>query len=772
MSSEPHDRRELANRDGGGLQQQGSIDWARLTGSAVSFAVEFLVRLSNGGIETLTVIAAETVLAKMKLGPIGEKRAFEAVGQLKAFSSFNKFLQFGFGAKHAIRQLAESSEGLNCIVMCSALLEFYSAFDAAKILRQLLVSLNPPGRLTPSLKQWIALIEACGGAFATSDFGALLHTISGPILPDGSSELRTPSDPQAVADALNKLIAVSNHSLNFVQFVGGADCGFIAAFSAWLLNLPVHVKTAAGHSIFTSCEQSSDCKVQVVYTDDSRSLQLVKQRTILPSGSVFMRYNLDPNGVNRGDILSYGRVPWKSLLRDTFGRSVRDLLDGGLTMSFGRALGCGARIFTALLTRDLSVPDKFYTQYRETWEYLNSSSHGRGFINTVRQRLPELAGSERLMDAMERSLDANYLDAASMYEQSMHLITAACRCKNCLDDSSATMGAAQPSEFCQVSLIGFIAELVQIISCIILPTSILPSRSGLESLYWRRYPYRRADFISALMDFDDWPILDSEIILLTGRKGRKSGQRTYAVASDGLCFFRNMLVELSTGADRCKAVHVVPGRIEWESNLYAEIRDLRTKGPTDRQEEYSSMIGNIMPSASSSALRDSASLALQCELLVEEYAEPGEVNTDFLAVAYSFTRDDGRKFFQGPSFLSDRVGRCVSAQDCKGKLCGPIPHFDIICVSGEGKLITSKELPGTEEVPFVVALQKSVLAQLVALVHDGVGSPDSSNDVAQLVTFLQERECLRCLLLSTIKTPAPSRTNERVQVRRLCIITS
>ena len=240
MNSGPTDRLALAQRDGGtGLQQQGSIEWTRLTSSVVNFSVEFLARMSNGGIEGLTIFAAETVLAKLKLGPSGEKKTLEAISKLKAFSSFHSALWFGFGVKHVIRQLAESSEGLNCIAVCSALLEFCSTEDSARILRVLLESYDAPKRLTPSLGQWKSLVEVYGGAFATTDFGNLIHSLVSIDLPDGRSDLRYRSEPAAIADALNKVIAVSNGSLERVQFLGGADCGWLAAFSIWLLDLPV-----------------------------------------------------------------------------------------------------------------------------------------------------------------------------------------------------------------------------------------------------------------------------------------------------------------------------------------------------------------------------------------------------------------------------------------------------------------------------------------------------------------------------------------------------
>ena len=234
------------------------------------------------------------------------------------------------------------------------------------------------------------------------------------MLPDDSSGLRIGCDSAVVAKALHKLIAISNKTLDSVEYAGGADCAFLASFSVWLLDLPVQVDTATGHKVFSSCEELSRCRARIVLCNDSRSLRLVRKQAIIPNGNVFMRANLDLNGVNIGDVLSYGKVPWDSLLKNTFGRPARVLLDGGLTVSFEKALGCAARIFTAFLARDPSVPTEFYRRLRRRWQYISGPSHGRGFVNAARQILPELAGSERLMDAMEQSVCLSYLDAREL----------------------------------------------------------------------------------------------------------------------------------------------------------------------------------------------------------------------------------------------------------------------------------------------------------------------------------------------------------------------
>ena len=231
MASQDNDR-SLVPRDGSvGLQQQGTIDWTRMGSSIVRFSVEFLIRISNGGVEGITIHAAQAVLSKLKLSIEGEQRVHDAIGKLSAFSSINTALWFGFGIKHIIRQLAETEEGLNCIAICAALQEMYSTIDTAKILRELVRLSGAPTRVMPSLRQWISFAEVCSGALASTNFGIHLHTISRSFFLQDSSTLHRRSDIQHIANAINALIALSNETLENIRLLGGADCGWISAFA-------------------------------------------------------------------------------------------------------------------------------------------------------------------------------------------------------------------------------------------------------------------------------------------------------------------------------------------------------------------------------------------------------------------------------------------------------------------------------------------------------------------------------------------------------------
>ena len=360
---------------GGGLQQQDTVDWTKIGSALVKFGIDLLARLSSGGVEALTVVAAEVVFARLRLGHAGEDRVRETIQNLRPFSSYHNALWFGFGVKHAVRQLAESCEGLNCIAVCSALVDFYSAEDAARILRAVLTSCDTPPRLNPSLTQWRNLVIVCGGAFAATDFGALVHEISQHFLMDGVSDLRLPSEPIAIASALDGLIAVSNRSLDNVQFSGGVECAWIAAFAIWLLNLPVEVRKASGEMVYYSNpSQPYETKVLIFCGDSYEEPSQVMSRSYIIESGIALVRGKGFGRIRQGVALSYGRVPWKSLFTDVFGRKAKGLLGGSMAVTFGMVLGAAARIFECLLTDDPDVPDS--KLYRQDWQHINAFSYG------------------------------------------------------------------------------------------------------------------------------------------------------------------------------------------------------------------------------------------------------------------------------------------------------------------------------------------------------------------------------------------------------------
>ncbi|KLP07682.1 uncharacterized protein FFB20_02711 [Fusarium fujikuroi] len=154
-----------------GFQQQGTVDWTSVLSGSITFSVDVLSRLSQTGIEGFTLCAARAIFSNVKLGPNGELRLHRAVDRLGAFPSFGKAQWFGFGVKHIIWSMQESKEGLNCLGICACLTEGFSTIHAAGVIRELFLLYNPPAELTPTLMQWVALVECSGGLLASSELG-------------------------------------------------------------------------------------------------------------------------------------------------------------------------------------------------------------------------------------------------------------------------------------------------------------------------------------------------------------------------------------------------------------------------------------------------------------------------------------------------------------------------------------------------------------------------------------------------------------------------
>ncbi|KAF4960777.1 hypothetical protein FGADI_720 [Fusarium gaditjirri] len=275
-----------------GFQQQGTVDWTSVLSGSVTFSVDVLSRLSKAGIEAFTLYAARAIFSNVKIGPNGEIRLYRALDKLSAFPSFGKVLWFGFGVKHIIWSMQESTEGLNCLGICACLTEGYSTFVAAKIIRELFLLYNPPAELTPALRQWVALVESSGGLLASSEFGLVLHGLTKLCLRDGGRNLRCNGSPKDIALVLKEVFEVSAGRLNRVFVSGGPDCAWIAAVAHWLLDLRVEVRDQDGTIIYrpdgTRSEPSPDAQVIVTYYQEhlSEMLRVSRKHYVIPSGKL------------------------------------------------------------------------------------------------------------------------------------------------------------------------------------------------------------------------------------------------------------------------------------------------------------------------------------------------------------------------------------------------------------------------------------------------------------------------------------------------------
>ncbi|MCJ1479172.1 hypothetical protein MMC13_007856 [Lambiella insularis] len=391
--------------------------------------------------------------------------------------------------------------------------------------------------------------------------------------------------------------------------------------------MSVEVCSTSGQILYCSgpgdSDKKGDPKVRVIYGEPSTTeLQLMKKCFIIRSGELLIRTDARQEFADEY-LFTYGRVAWASLLRDTFGKLMRDLVDGVLTTLCGTALGCAARIFTSIVTDEQDLPADAYSKYRQGWKHVNSSSHGRGFINTIRQYLPELADSERLMDAME--LSSMSIDAVGRYEQAIHVIAAACTCSKCKHtlERGPVSGPPLNETFCQIILVEVISELVQNISSLSLPTTLYPARSGVEGIYWNRLePDQKSDqdyVYRSLLRNRSRNILISAKDLFTGRTGRAVFRNQSAKADSGLCFVTDTLIDISANQEQCSHLHIIPGRIEWDGNVFDETIDLPREEVRPQGLQYGAISEIKVSSTSCTDLEDTSSPDIACDLVLEEF---------------------------------------------------------------------------------------------------------------------------------------------------------
>jgi hypothetical protein len=102
------------------------VDWVSVSETTFTASVAVLGRLSNAGLEPLTVAIAQAMSTNILIGIYGEKRLQEVISSLKAFSSFGDVIFFGIGVRHVLRTLVQTSQGASSVALVAALTEGHS----------------------------------------------------------------------------------------------------------------------------------------------------------------------------------------------------------------------------------------------------------------------------------------------------------------------------------------------------------------------------------------------------------------------------------------------------------------------------------------------------------------------------------------------------------------------------------------------------------------------------------------------------------------------
>ena len=277
---------------GSGFAQQGTVDWVSLGQTQFSASIAVLGRLSSAGVEPLTVAVGQAICSSIPLGIHGEKVLAEAMSKLQACSSFGDVIWFGVGVQHILRILVQTSQGASLVALCSGLSEGHNVSTSALVLSEMAKRFGSPQDLTPSFKQWEALVKVCSSVFSQSTLGLRIHQLlklGGYVADNGAGGA---SHPQDMAEVLLAVGRVATGGLKEISIRGGSGCSWVAAFADQVLGLKVAVRSDEGAMLWTNFDGSIDqghISLQFCKNEPTEAISCVGRIFYVRHGDEFIR---------------------------------------------------------------------------------------------------------------------------------------------------------------------------------------------------------------------------------------------------------------------------------------------------------------------------------------------------------------------------------------------------------------------------------------------------------------------------------------------------
>lgn len=168
-----------------------------------------------------------------------------------------------------------------------------------------------------------------------------------------------------------------------------------------------------------------------------------------------------------------------------------------------------------------------------------------------------------------------------------------------------------------------------------------------------------------------------------------------AIAEDGLCIFSSSLCEVSALPYRACQIHVVPGKISWNDNLYNSISDYKVyPGLEDEAPSSKWQSAGAYTITNYDSLSDSCSKGLNATLLVDE----GPPWSQTIYTSWSISCSEG--FYRiGPRTIVHNLCNSWSGASCHSRMCASLNGFRSTLVKGEG-LIRCDQL-GVDEDEYI-----------------------------------------------------------------------
>ncbi|PNP78504.1 hypothetical protein FNYG_08134 [Fusarium nygamai] len=550
---------------GGPFEQQGSIDWVQIARMSVSVPISILTRVTTADVSPLTIVVGQEMSSLFRLSATGHERLIRALGELKSFSAIGDVIWFGFGIKHIVRVLAETGKGLTCLTLCACLSEIHTPKACAEILIRLADVCDAPDDLRPSSSQWINLVEACSGTLRATNFACIAEqfmTFHRPYVRDDYTD-----EAGDVAKALLAVARVSSGVLSSVTLTGGRSCGWIAAIGFCFLGLEVEIRNADNDSVYKSTADDDEIRLLVIYGTGQSSNQVQVNSTAYFINSVD---KVMSSYEQRFDSIISGAVPWDSCLFKTFGNHFNRLMDA--RQDFGRLISAAARVFEALTNSDTG--GIFDSDDCISWFGFQQGQYGHGFSDSASSSFPELLP---LVPYIDVETDMSIDDAVQAYNQAAEELASTCNCHDCSKDHSRSR-----RRYCLPVLAETIIFLIWNVSALQLDADLKPYRSGLRFIYqlhsgramtdtsfgqrYRAGGHHVAywgDIVHLVRLLDLASVYHTAQFLFTNHLYPIQTHKAFTASSiGGICFYFDILRNVSDRPEEAMKLHVVPGVIQ------------------------------------------------------------------------------------------------------------------------------------------------------------------------------------------------------------------
>jgi hypothetical protein len=358
--------------------QTGTVDWGQLGSRTVAFSVDVLSRVSAAKVDPYTLEVGRVISSQFELSRSGTTNMNKALSNLRCNGSLGTALWFGFGVRHLVRVLPSTDEGLTCLALCSTMSEYYPHDICAEIFHEILKAFDVPPHGTPSIMQWEALIGACAGSLARSDFGPLVDRMidlspfqwSGMLNQTGDADHddlvvvhRGWCTPKSIAAALIGVGSVSRGETKAITVMGGNDAGWFAAVCLWLFDVRIIICTTTGDELFSNCGKGAP-QVKIIYEQwqssqpRGASSRQTDSRELICIGKTFVLAAVT-DVIKRRSVVSRplisGRSSWEHILSATFGHEFEELMKNH-HLALANAIGSAARLFQGIVNSEEEIP--------------------------------------------------------------------------------------------------------------------------------------------------------------------------------------------------------------------------------------------------------------------------------------------------------------------------------------------------------------------------------------------------------------------------------